>query len=160
MEEYYDTNREDGAEPMDIEGIDRPIGDTSHRGGPTDGIMESGMSVCTDGQEGDGGGGGDANIDHDQRHRSSGRVVKPRIVYLAEIEASQQGRGSDDRKAKKGQDQAVFGIQVVDDVSLFHFFFTIFDNLTFIFFIFVTIGIQYLPSHLLTLDSFLFEYCM
>ena len=133
MEEYYDTNREEGAEAMDVEGMDRPMGEISHHDGPTDGAIESGMSVCTADGNGDNGVGGDTNLDHDQRQRSSGRVVKPRVVYLAEIEASQQLRGNTEGGGKgprKGQgqqaqgqglDQGVFGIQVI---FRFVFFFT------------------------------------
>ena len=135
MEEYYDTNREEGAEAMDVEGMDRPMGEISHHDGPTDGAIESGMSVCTADGNGDNGVGGDTNLDHDQRQRSSGRVVKPRVVYLAEIEASQQLRGNAEGGGKgprnKGQgqqgqgqgfDQGVFGIQVI--IFRFVFFFT------------------------------------
>ena len=122
MEEYYVTSREDDAE-MDVEGEDRPIG--GH--GPTDGTMESGLSVCTtDEQEeqekaANGAEANDTSNTLDQRSsgRSSGRVVKPRVVYLAELEPSHpSNRGSDERKQRKGsgqgpgQDQAVFGIQV------------------------------------------------
>ena len=131
MEEGYDTNREDGAERMDVEGTDRPSGDTSHHNGPMDVAMETtgmGVSTTTDGPEqehetGVGGGGANDpsdNLDPDQRQRSSRRVVKPRVVYLAELEGPQQSRGgtSDERKQQRkggggGQDQqGVFGVQV------------------------------------------------
>ena len=111
MEEYYDTNREEGSEAMDVEGIDRPMGNTSHNNGPPEGAMESGMSVCTTEGHQDSGVGGETNLDHDQRQRSSARVPKPRIVYLAEIEAAQQLRGSDGKGQRKGQGE--FGLQVV-----------------------------------------------
>ena len=110
MEEYYGTNHEEGAEAMDVEGMDRPMGETSERGLPVDAI--------SDGQE-VGGAGGEINLDHDQRQRSSGRVVKPRVVYMAEIEASQHLRGNEGGKGQRkgqgqGQDQGIFGIQVIE----------------------------------------------
>ena len=117
MEEYSDTNREEGTEPMDIEGVDRSIGDTSHHDGPMDGsAMESDMGVDTTadehGNDQEVGNGGEAN-DQDQPHqRSSRRVVKPRVVYLAEIENPRGGDGNKQRKRQAADQGGVFGLQV------------------------------------------------